>query len=83
MTEENKNTETIEYSTKQPLFIDGVIRFLKRGWYKLAFYEGRSDNRNRGKFKVLYDNGRMSENMCWKVANDYAEMFKGKVLDSF
>ncbi len=25
MTEENKNTETLESSTKQPLFIDGVV----------------------------------------------------------
>lgn len=73
----------IEEERKKKLILYRVIRFLKRNWYKLAFYEGRSDNRNRGKFKVLYDDGRMSENMCWKVANDYAEMFKGKVLDSF
>ena len=62
---------------------DGVIHFLKREWHKLAFYEGRGNNRNKGKFKVLYDDGRISENICWKVANDYAQMFKGKVLDSF
>ena len=69
---------------KKPKFsLHNVICFLKREWYKLAFYEGRGNNRNKGKFKVLYDDGRMSENMCWKVANDYAQMFKGKVLDSF
>ena len=75
--------QTKGLSTKKQWTLYGVVRFLKREWYKLAFYEGRGNNRNKGKFKVLYDDGRISENMCWKVANDYAEMFKGKVLDSF
>jgi len=38
MTQENKDTQTTDLSTKQPLFIDSVIRFFKRGWHKLAFY---------------------------------------------
>tara|TARA_R110000851_G_scaffold13330_9_gene45583 strand:- start:10 stop:243 length:234 start_codon:yes stop_codon:yes gene_type:complete len=75
--------QTKELNQEKQWTLYSVVRFLKREWYKLAFYEGRDDNRIRGKFKVLYDDGRMSENMCWRVANDYAEMFKGKVLNSF
>jgi len=77
---ESKN---IKKSTKKAWSIAFVVYFLKREWYKLAFHEGRSNNRSKGKFKVLYNDGRMSENMCWKVANDYAQRFGGKVLDSF
>jgi hypothetical protein len=79
----NKMEQTKELSNKKQWTLYGVVRFLKREWYKLAFYEGRGNNRNKGKFKVLYNDGRMSENMCWKVANDYAQMFGVKVLDSF
>jgi len=63
--------------------IPSIVHPLKREWYKLAFHEGRGNNRSKGKFKVLYNDGRMSENMCCKVANDYAQIFGGKVLDSF
>lgn len=31
----------------------------------------------------MYNDGRVSENMCWSVARDYAKIFKRKVVDSF
>ena len=60
-----------------------IRRFFLREYYKLFFYEGRGNNRSKGKFKVLYSDGRYSEKMCYKVAKDYASMFDGKVLDAF
>jgi len=60
-----------------------ISRFFLRQYYKLLFYEGRGSNRSKGKFKVLYNDGRYSENMCYKVAKDYASIFGGKVLDAF
>lgn len=60
-----------------------INRFFLRQYYKLFFYEGRGNNRSKGKFKVLYNDGRYSENMCYKVAKDYASIFGGKVLDAF
>jgi hypothetical protein len=60
-----------------------ITRFFLRQYYKLFFYEGRGDNRNKGKFRVLYNDGRTSERMCYKVAKDYASIFGGRVLDAF
>ena len=60
-----------------------ISRFFLRQYYKLFFYEGRGNNRSKGKFKVLYNDGRYSENMCYKVAKDYASIFGGNVLDAF
>ena len=60
-----------------------ISRFFLRQYYKLFFYEGRGNNRSKGKFKVLYNDGRYSENMCYKVAKDYASIFGGRVLDAF
>ena len=60
-----------------------IGRFFLRQYYKLFFYEGRGNNRSKGKFRVLYDDGRCSEKMCYKVAKDYASIFGGKVLDAF
>ncbi len=60
-----------------------ISRFFLRQYYKLFFYEGRGNNRIKGKFKVLYNDGRYSENMCYKVTKDYASIFGGKVMDAF
>ena len=60
-----------------------ITRFFLRQYYKLFFYEGRGNNRNKGKFRVLYNDGRISERMCYKVAKDYASIFGGRVLDAF
>ena len=73
----------MEQIDKKQWTLYAVELFFKRQWYKRAYYESRYDNRNKGKFKVLYDDGRTSENMCWSAANDYAQIFGGKVLDSF
>jgi hypothetical protein len=60
-----------------------ITRFFLRQYYKLFFYEGRGNNRNKVKFRVLYNDGRTSERMCYKVAKDYASIFGGRVLDAF
>lgn len=65
------------------MIIKYIGRFLLRQYYKLSFYEGRGNNRNKGKFKVLYNDNRMSENMCYNVAKDYASIFGGRVIDGF
>jgi hypothetical protein len=70
--------------TKVHLLKNAVItRFFLRQYYKLFFYESRGSNRNKGKFRVLYNDGRTSERMCYKAAKDYASIFGGRVLNAF
>lgn len=73
------NSTEPQHDAKLPV----ISRFFLRQYYKLFFYEGRGNNRSKGKFKVLYNDGRYSENMCYKVAKDYASIFGGKVMDAF
>lgn len=64
--------------------MEGIIKWIKRQWYKQYTYQTRYDSIKNGKFKVLYtDINRESTPMCWKAASDYAEIFNGKVLDNF
>lgn len=60
-----------------------IFRFPLRQFYKLWHYDSREKNAFRGKFRVLYNDGRKSEKMCYSVAKDYAEIFGGKVIDAF
>ena len=61
-----------------------VGRFLLRNYYKLFDYQDSLYNHSiYGKFRVEYEDGRKSQSMSWKCANDYAKMFKGKVIDNF
>lgn len=78
MEETSKNNETTQLD-----ILAVISRFFLRQYYKLFFCEGRGNNRSKGKFKVLYNDGRYSENMCYKVAKYYASIFGGKVMDAF
>ena len=59
-----------------------IVRFIKRQWHKLEtltpFYMDAL-----GKFRVKYNDGRISRPMDYATAKDYAEMFGGKVIDNF
>lgn len=58
-------------------------RWILRQWYKIPYYDSREDNAFYGKFRVLYNDGEQSIPMCWKVANEYANIFGGVVIDNF
>lgn len=51
--------------------------------YMFIYYEGRYSNTKKGKFSVKYHNGRLSENMCYQVAKEYASIFGGYVLCNY
>ena len=60
------------------------IRWIKRQWYKLFRIDGiLLSHANRGKFRVKYKDGAISQPFDWKTANDYKEMFGGEVIDNF
>ena len=59
------------------------IRFLKRQYYKLFYYESRGDDAMFGKFRVRYKDGKISQKMCWSSAKTYASIFNGEIIDAF
>lgn len=48
-------------------------------YYKYFYYESRIDNRLKGKYRVLYNDGRYSENMCYDDAKYYVCSYGGKI----
>ncbi len=64
-----------------------LVRKLKRYYYILIFNGTSEDSldthRIRGKFKVKYPDGKISQNFSYWVAKDYSEMFGGVVLEDF
>lgn len=60
-----------------------MIRWVRRQWYKLFFYESLDSNRLYGKFRVVYPDGKRSQPFCWETAQTYASIFGGKVIDNF
>ena len=78
MNTENKNTQN-----QQSCLTDVIVRFFKRQYYKLFTYHNRGDDAMFGKFRVLYNDGKISQKMCWSSAKTYAEIFEGKIIDAF
>ena len=69
---------------KKPFTIHVVIcRFFLRKFYKIPQYESRGDDALYGKFRVKYNDGKISQKMCYCNARDYAKMFGGIVVDAF
>jgi hypothetical protein len=68
---------------KDYLLAQGMVRFFLRQFYKLAYYEGRYHDAVYGRFRVKYNDGRISQKMCYSNAKDYAEIFGGTVIDDF
>ena len=60
-----------------------IYRFFLRQFYKIAHYESRGEDGARGKFRVKYNDGKISQKMCYGNAKNYAEIFGGKVIDAF
>jgi hypothetical protein len=60
-----------------------IIRFLKREYYKLFYYESRGNDAMFGKFRVKYKDGKISQKMCWHSAKNYASIFNGEIIDAF
>ncbi len=64
-----------------------ILRKLKVYWYRFIFNGTSEDSldthRIRGKFKVKYPDGKISQNFSYSIAKDYAEMFGGVVLEDF
>ena len=59
------------------------FKWLRTEWRKRSF---DSDglmlyHRLYGKFFVVYPDGNKSQNMSWRVANDYRDLFGGKVKE--
>jgi hypothetical protein len=77
-----KNTP--KKAEQQPSRLGAVIcRFFLRQFYKIPQYESRGDDAMYGKFRVKYNDGKISQKMCYRNARDYAKMFGGIVLDAF
>lgn len=60
-----------------------IFRFIKRQFYKLPYYESRGDDAMFGKFRVVYNDGKISQKMCWDSAKNYSSIFGGKIIDAF
>lgn len=59
-------------------------RKILRWWYKLQIVEGSIlTHRIKGKFRVKYKDGQISQPFSYKVAKDYSEIFGGEVIDNF
>lgn len=64
--------------------IKDILKNIKRCYYKLFDYGDSLYNHSiNGKFRVEYEDGRKSQPMSWRCANDYKNIFKGKVIDNF
>jgi len=63
--------------------MERLFRFIKRQFYKLAYYESRGDDAMFGKFRVVYNDGKISQKMCWSSAKTYSSVFGGKIIDAF
>ena len=64
-------------------WIKYLWREFKRECYKAEVYSTRFEASRRGKFRVLYKDGKLSERMDWTTATTYASIFDGKVIDDF
>lgn len=60
-----------------------IAKCFLRKWHRLSYYESLDENRMYGKFYVKYTNGQRSQNFCWKVANEYKNMFGGEMIENF
>lgn len=66
-----------------------LLYCIKREYYKLWDITGMGDDRSvadhrkKGKFRVKYRDGEISQPFSWRVANEYKEMFGGEVIDNF
>jgi hypothetical protein len=58
-----------------------ILKWIQRQIYKLPVYDNRADDARRGRFRVLYSEGRRSQPMCFKNAKGYAAIFGGKIID--
>lgn len=59
-------------------------RKILRWWYKMQIIKGCVDNhRRKGKFRVKYPDGEISQPFDYKTAKDYRDIFGGKVIDNF
>lgn len=61
----------------------------KRVWLAIVRWSDKQENLQgrlmsvqaaRGKWRVIYNDGKRSQRMCWATAKDYAEMFGGTVV---
>lgn len=61
-----------------------LLRLIRMLWALcyLGRNESRDYNRMHGKWRVKYDDGLTSENMCFDVARDYASIGGGRVVFS-
>lgn len=61
-----------------------VFYILKREYYKIWDSDGSLLNhRMKGKFKVKYPDGRISQPFSWRTAKSYKNIFGGEILDNF
>lgn len=64
-----------------------IFRKILRFWYIISFDGSSEDSldthRRRGKFKVKYPDGKISQNFSYWIAKDYAEMFGGEIIEDF
>lgn len=63
--------------------MERLFRFIKRQFYKLSYYESRGDDAIFGKFRVVYNDGNISQKMCLDSAKTYSSVFGGKIIDAF
>lgn len=60
------------------------IKSILRAYYKLWNHDGAMYvHAMKGKFRVLYPDGQISQPMSWKVAKAYKEIFGGRIIDNF
>lgn len=68
---------------RKRLLAVGLIRFIVRQFYKNHYYDSRGDDALYGKFRVKYPDNKLSQKMCWHSAQQYSQIFKGKIVDAF
>lgn len=61
-----------------------VLKWFRTQWRKYAGFDGdrlMMFHQAHGKFYVVYPDGKRSQRMGWKCANDYRDMFGGEVKE--
>jgi len=61
-----------------------IWRYFLRQFYKLQIIDGPLYcHYVRGKFRVQYPDGKISQKFAWKTAKDYRDIFGGKIINAF